>query len=320
MVARGPGSSGPSGAAPPEGVGAGLRGHLFRKRLRDSPTPCRYPDAMDHPKVALVSGGAGGIGAAISLALARAGRRVLVAGRRAEACEALCARIAGEGGAAAPVQLDLTNPEAIARVPDLARDLLGGPVLELVNNAGIAESAPLLPRGGSADEVHRRHLEVNYHGARRLFEALLPEMLAAGQGAVVQVASSAALQGYAYVSAYSASKHALLGYTRSAALELAPRQVRLSVVCPHYVDSPMTDASVANIMEKTGKPETEVRDYLAKQNPGGVLVQPEEVAAAVLRLLEEPKSGVVLELLGGGEREVEAGVPVELPPSGASRA
>ena len=77
MVARGPGSSGPSGAAPPEGVGAGLRGHLFRKRLRDSPTPCRYPDAMDHPKVALVSGGAGGIGAAISLALARAGREVV---------------------------------------------------------------------------------------------------------------------------------------------------------------------------------------------------------------------------------------------------
>ena len=258
---------------------------------------------MTDGPVALVSGGAGGIGAATCRALSARGRRVLVAGRRLEACEALASEL--ELGAA--IELDLTDPASIARVPAQALEHFGAPVAELVNNAGIAESAPVLPRGGDADAIHERHMLVNYHGARRLFEALLPAMLEAGGGATVQVASSAGLQGYAYVSAYAASKHALLGYTRSAALELAPKGVRLGAVCPHYVDTPMTDASVDNVVTKTGKTPEEVRAFLASQNPGGVLISPEEVGEAIAELLEGERTGVVLELLGGGRREVEAG-------------
>lgn len=273
--------------------------------------------AAPGPAVALVSGGAGGIGSATCRALAAAGRAVLVAGRRIEACEALARELDAAGGRARALALDVTDPGSIAAVDGFAREHLGAPVTLLVNNAGIARSAPLLPRDEPADAVHERHLAVNYHGARRLFEALLPGMLEAGGGRVVQVASSAALRGYPYVSAYAASKHALLGYTRSAALELAGKDVRLSVVCPHYVDTPLTDASVANVVEKTGKSPEEVRAFLASQNPGGELISPEEVARAILRLLDGPRSGVVLELLGGGERHVEPGFePAPAPPGG----
>lgn len=127
----------------------------------------------------------------------------------------------------------------------------------------------------------------------------------------MQVASSAGLRGYAYVTAYTAAKHALLGYSRSAALELARQGVAVNVLCPHYVDSPMTDANVARMRAKTGRSDAELRAFLASENPGGVLVTPAEVAGATLDLVGGGRSGVVLELIGGATRTVDEGFLLE---------
>jgi NAD(P)-dependent dehydrogenase (short-subunit alcohol dehydrogenase family) len=229
---------------------------------------------------------------------------VLVGGRDAERRERVALGIEERGGLAWPLELDLSLPEAtragVERARELARPI--GPIAWLVNNAGIAESAPLFAAG--EEELLRRHLEVNFHGARRTMALLVPAMLEAGYGRVVNVASSAGLRGYAYVAAYCASKHALAGYSRAAALELEGRGVTVNLLCPHYVDSPMTESSVRRIVEKTGRRPEDVRAWLAAQNPGGRLVQPLEVAASVLGLLDGDQNGLVLELDGsapGGE-------------------
>ena len=123
-------------------------------------------------------------------------------------------------------------------------------------------------------------------------------MIEAGSGRAVFVASSAALVGYAYVAAYCASKHAILGYARAAAIELEKKGIGIGVVCPWYVDSPMTDASAARIAETTGKSIDEARAILAAQNPGGRLIMVDEVATSVLELLDADQTGRVVELDG----------------------
>ena len=253
--------------------------------------------------VALVTGGAGGIGSALTAALAESGAFVLVAGRDAGRCERQARRLRKEGGEAAPLSLDVTDPASVHAAVERAREL-SDPVDWLVNNAGWVATAPLTR---ADDDHYRAHLEVNFLGARRVLEALLPGMLERGAGSVVQVASSASLRGYPYVTAYAAAKHALLGYSRSAALELDGKGVAVNVVCPHYVDSPMTDANVERMRAKTGRSEEDLRAFLASENPGGVLVGPGEVAEAALALLEGERTGVVLELVGGGSREVDPG-------------
>lgn len=259
---------------------------------------------MSARKVALVTGGPGGIGAAVCWRLAKAGACVAVSGRRLERAEALCDELASAGYESIPLQLDVAEPASISAAIAKVRSRVG-PVDWLVNNAGIAVSAPLLR--GSEQGLFERHMDVNFHGARRVFEAVLPGMLERGYGRVVQVASSAALVGYAYVAAYAASKHALLGYTRSAALELRGKGVGLGAICPHYVDSPMTEASVQRVVESTGRSEEDARGYFASQNPGGRLVAMDEVAQAAFDLLEDERTGRVLELTGGETLEVDAG-------------
>ncbi len=258
-------------------------------------------------QVALVTGGAGGIGRAIGRRLAQGGARVVLAGRRAQACEEAAEGLRGEGGEAFGVTLDVTDPASIEAALARVRAELG-PVAWLVNNAGVAKSAPLI---GTDDALYAEHFDVNFHGPRRMLEAVLPDLRAARGGRVVQIASSAALYGYAYVAAYVASKHALLGYSRCAAQELASKRVAVDVVCPWYVDSPMTDESARNIAAKTGCGEEEARAQLAGQNPGGVLVTPEEVAEATWELLAGDYTGRVVELIGGDSRIVEQGRALE---------
>ena len=124
--------------------------------------------------------------------------------------------------------------------------------------------------------------------------------------------SSAALQGYPYVSAYSASKHALLGWSRSAALECAPKGVAISTVCPHYVDTPLTDRSIETMREKTGRSEEDLRAFVASQNPSGVIVRPEQVAEVTADLLGSDRSGVVIELTGTAPITLDEGVACTL--------
>lgn len=244
----------------------------------------------------LVTGASRGIGAAIARTLAARGYGVFVAARGLARCEELAHELEGAGGRAWPLELDVAAPASIARAVADARELGGGaPPAALVNNAGIAESAPL---SKATDATYERHMDVNFHGPRRLIEALLPAWKESGRGRVVNVASSAGLRGYAYVAAYCASKFALVGYTLAVAQELGDRGITVNAVCPHYVDSPMLASAIRNLVGTTGRTEAEARAFFAGQNPGGKLVSEAAVAESVAELLEGDESGLVVELDG----------------------
>ncbi|MBL8863826.1 MAG: SDR family NAD(P)-dependent oxidoreductase [Planctomycetes bacterium] len=253
-------------------------------------------------ELCLVTGAGRGIGAAIARRAAAAGAAVIVAARSQDDCVAVANEIVERGGRAWPAYVDVTDPatldQALAELEgEIARC---GPIGWLVNNAGIAETAPFLRHGrGAEGDTFERHLRVNFHGPRRAIERLAPAMLERGAGRIVSVASSAGLQGYPYAAAYVASKHALVGYTRCAALELAGKGVTMNLVAPHYVDSPMTDQTVERIVKKTGRSAAETRAFLASQNPGGELVTTEDVAEVVLELLTGARNGAIAELPGG---------------------
>ena len=245
---------------------------------------------------ALVSGASRGIGAATARRLARAGARVVLAARNIVRATGVAESIRDVGGEAEVLELDVTDAAAVAAIAQRV-----GSIEWLVNNAGVADTAPLLAHEpGGNDRLHERLLQVNLHGARRLVEAFAPGMAERGRGAIVNVASSAALRGYAYAAAYCASKHALLGYTRAAALELERKGVRVHAVCPHYVDTDLTDESVRRIVAKTGRSPEEARAFLADQNPGGRLIAADEVAEAVLVLLQSERTALLAELDGSG--------------------
>ncbi|MEM9381633.1 MAG: SDR family oxidoreductase [Planctomycetota bacterium] len=275
---------------------------MARPPRNDAPTGEPGRDARG---VALVTGATGGIGGAIAHAVARSGRRVVVTGRDAGRAAALAADVeAASGVACIGLALDLTRGESVDALA--AQAAAFGPVEWLVNNAGVAETAPAASESNHA--LARRLMEVNVFGPMRLFAAFAPGMVERGAGAALQIASSASLRGYPYVSAYAATKHALLGWTRSAALECAPRGVAVSAICPHYVDTPMTERSIETMREKTGRSEEDLRAFVAGQNPGGRLVTPDEVAEVALELLSSDRGGVVVELTGAERTVVEDGV------------
>jgi NAD(P)-dependent dehydrogenase (short-subunit alcohol dehydrogenase family) len=169
----------------------------------------------------------------------------------------------------------------------------------LVNNAGAAESAPLVR---TSLDLFRRLLDVNLIGTFLCSRAALPGMLEAGFGRVVNVASIAGLKGAAYVSAYCAAKHGVVGLTRALALETAARGITVNAVCPGYTDTDMVRSAIANIVEKTGRSAAEAYAELVMKNPQGRLVQPEEVAATVLWLCSpgaEAITGQAIAIAGG---------------------
>ncbi|MEM7517157.1 MAG: SDR family oxidoreductase [Planctomycetota bacterium] len=258
--------------------------------------------------LALVTGASRGIGAAVAETLGSRGIAVLCAARRAASAQETVDRIQSAGGRAMALSLDVSDPASVESALQTARDNFceGAPITWLVNNAGVAISAPLLRSSAEGiDDLWKHHMEINFHGARRLVEALAPEMIETGYGRILNIASSAALRGYAYVAAYVASKHALLGYTRSAAEELAKKNVGVHAICPHYVDSPMTDVSIERIAEKTGQSLEEARAFFASQNPSGKLVTPQQIANCAYDLMAaESARGQILELDGGEEPQL----------------
>lgn len=223
-------------------------------------------------KHALVTGGSRGIGAAIARALAAHGARVTITGRD----EKRLRQAASEMGAA-HVVAEVSQRDAVTKALEAA-ERESGPVNILVNNAGEAASAPFL----KTDEgLWRRMLAVNLDGAFFFSQAALPAMLEAGWGRIVNVASTAGLVGYAYVTAYCGAKHALVGLTRSLAIEVATKGVTVNAVCPGYTDTDLVRGSVERIASKTGKTEDAVIGELISRNPQKRLVLPEEAANAV---------------------------------------
>jgi NAD(P)-dependent dehydrogenase (short-subunit alcohol dehydrogenase family) len=235
---------------------------------------------------ALVTGASGGIGGAIALRLAAAGARVSLAGRREAALLALADRL-GDRRAASQT-FDVTDEKAVGEGIASIR-ATAGPIDILVNNAGASRSAPFSRTDAS---LWSEMLAVNLTGSYLVTRAVAGEMLARHAGRIVNIASTAGLAGFAYVSAYVAAKHGLVGLTRALAVEFARQGVTVNAVCPGYTETPMLERAVANITAKTGRSESEARATLAAGNPGGRLVTPEEVADTVLWLVSPGASAI----------------------------
>ncbi len=226
-------------------------------------------------KTALVTGGGRGIGAAIARKLAAEGASVIVCGRNQVALEAVAAEM---GGTAMVVDLsDRASTDAF--LTRLASEC--PPIDILINNAGIALSAPLHK---CSDEMWDRMMEINATAGFRLIRALVPGMITRPYGRVVNVASNAGVSGYGYTAAYCASKHAVVGFTRALAIDLAKTSVTINAVCPGWVDTDMVAEAVERIASKTSRSDEEARSSLANMTPQGRIIDPAEVAHLVASL------------------------------------
>jgi len=248
---------------------------------------------------AVVTGGGRGIGACIAEYLAARGASLTLIGRTKEPIEAQKARL--HARYTVPVEAvtaDVTDAAQVAAAFTAAAKALG-PAQILVNNAGRGESMPV-KRMDLA--FLNKMLAINVASTFLCIQQALPAMTEAGYGRIVNVASTAGLIGYRYVSAYVASKHAVVGLTKALALELAKTGITVNAVCPSYVETDMTKDTLANIVAKTGKSEAEARAELAKANPQGRLIAPEEVASVVAWLAlpaSHSITGLAIPVAGG---------------------
>lgn len=243
---------------------------------------------------ALVTGGGRGIGRAIAAQLARSGARVTVLGRQRATLDETVA----SGNAHFADVADVADAAAVGAA--IAKAAMRQPIDILIANAGIAESASF---SRSDTALFQRMMDVNFMGVVHAIQAALPSMKSRPYGRIIAVASTAGLKGYAYVSAYSAAKHAVIGLVRSLALELANTPITVNAVCPGFTDTDLVAGSIDNIMNKTGRSREQAVAELAKYNPQGRLVTPQEVADTVLWLCGEGASAITGQAIAvaGGE-------------------
>jgi NAD(P)-dependent dehydrogenase (short-subunit alcohol dehydrogenase family) len=226
---------------------------------------------------AVITGANRGIGAAIAHALAPTGARISLLGRKRESLEKVAAELGTETCVAVT---DVTEGASVQAAFAQAKEKFG-PVTILVNNAGQARSAPLHV---GDESLWNEMLAVNLGGVYRCIRCVLPDMLEAGRGRIINIASTAGLTGYPYVTAYCAAKHGVIGLTRALAIELARKNITVNAVCPGYTDTDLSRDAIAAIQTKTGRSEADVRAVFTAHNPQGRMVTSEEVAQTVLWL------------------------------------
>jgi NAD(P)-dependent dehydrogenase (short-subunit alcohol dehydrogenase family) len=249
---------------------------------------------------AIVTGGGRGIGAAIATALAERGADITIAGRDVERLSDHAAQLRQAHGVDVhAIECDVTRDESVHTAFADARGALGTAYI-LVNNAGQAEGSPFLdtPR-----ELWDRMLAVNLTGAFLCTQQVLGDMLEAGAGRIINIASTSGLKGYRNIAAYCASKHGLVGMTRALAAETARAGITVNAVCPAYTDTGMADRAVQTIVRDMGRGEDEARAMIARSNPLGRLITPEEVASAVAWLCSPQASAMTGQAIAvaGGE-------------------
>jgi 3-hydroxybutyrate dehydrogenase len=237
---------------------------------------------------ALITGAGRGIGRSVALALAGAGADVALSARSRDELEQLAEELRGLGHRALALPCDVTDAEQVARMAEAIGAEWGG-VDILVNNAGAAASHKFV---GHPDELWHHMLAVNLTSVYYVTKALVPPMIAQRWGRVITVASVAAKVGARYIAAYTAAKHGALGLTRALAAELVSYNITVNAICPGYVDTPMTEGSVANIVQRTGMSQEQARETLAKTSPQNRLIDPDEVAALAVYLAQDSARGI----------------------------
>ncbi|HLI06983.1 MAG TPA: SDR family NAD(P)-dependent oxidoreductase [Ktedonobacteraceae bacterium] len=250
-------------------------------------------------KRAVVTGAGRGIGRSIALALAEAGANVAVSARTGSEIEALAAEIESMGRRGRALPCDVTDAEQVRQMAEKAVESLGG-IDILVNNAGNAGSHKFV---NHPDELWHRMLAVNLTSIYYVSKAFVPKMIEQRWGRIINIASIASRVGGRYIAAYTAAKHGALGLTRALAVELLPYNITVNAICPGYVNTPMTDASVANIAALTGMGEAKAREHLEKSSPQNRLMEPEEIAAVAVFLAQEINRGITgqaINIDGGG--------------------
>ncbi len=243
---------------------------------------------LEMKRVALVTGASQGIGKAIAMALAQQEIRVAIAARTQAALKDAAGSIRAQGGEAKAVVCDVTQPASVAAaVSEIQRDW--GDISILINSAGASGSHKFL---GHPDELWHELVNVNLNSVYYVSKAVVPQMIDVRWGRIINIASIASKVGGKYLAAYTASKHGVLGLTRALAVELASYNITVNAICPGYVDTPMTDRSIARIVEYTKKSPTQARAVVEQTSLQNRLITPDEVASVALMLVGENARGI----------------------------